>query len=161
MALSHPQARKLPAMAKFAMHMQVFLLRRNLLGTLGEEIMVITTTGRVSGKLFSTPIGFLRDSDSVVAVTNGRGGGSNWYRNLLVNPEAVLEIQGQKYRANANPVTDMQERRRLFELYKHERSSNFHIYFGTRLTATSAKLEQAMQARLFMRFQLKPFNKPN
>ena len=152
--------RRLPAVAKALMRFQAFLLRRNWMGALGDEIMVITVTGRKSGQRYSTPIGFLRDAavktaageDTVLALTGGAGGASNWYRNVLQHPEVVLEIKGQARRARGEPIRDEAERRRVFALYQRERRANFHRLFGLAADAPADALEHALASRSFIRF---------
>ena len=144
------QMRKLPAMAKFAMRVQVALLRHNLLGALGDEIMVITVTGRKSGKQYSTPIGYLRDGESIIALTSG--GASNWYRNVQAAGHASLEIKGKLIAVKAGPITDQAERERIFEIYKRERSRNFRRLFGVAHDSSVEDLAQALATRVFVRF---------
>lgn len=69
MTESTPSTPRIPRFAKAAMAFQAFLLRRNWMGPMSDEIMVITTTGRKSGRSYTTPIGYLRDGASVIALT--------------------------------------------------------------------------------------------
>lgn len=134
------------------MRFQAFLLRRNWMGALGDEIMVITVAGRRTGKTYSTPIGYLRDGDNLIALTNAANP-SNWYRNALHQSEVMLNIRGQDLRARAEPVRDEAERRRLFELYQRERARNFKFLFGLPVDAPAADLEAALATRTFIRFR--------
>lgn len=139
------------AFAKAAMRFQAFLLRRNWMGAAGEQLMVINVTGRKSGKHYYTPIGYLRDGDSLIALTNADGA-SQWYFNVLAGPQVTLEIKGQPLRARGVPVTDEPERRRIFELYRQQRAANFSQYFGVPAEAPVETLEKALASRKFMRF---------
>jgi deazaflavin-dependent oxidoreductase (nitroreductase family) len=143
---------RVPRLAKTAMAFQAFLLRRNWLGAMGDEIMVITTTGRKTGRTYTTPIGYLRDGTSVIALNPG--GGSNWYKNALKNKQARLEIKGKTYLAQAVPIDDPEERRRVFELYRQERAKRFKLLFGVEANASQEELEQALASRRFIRFYL-------
>lgn len=136
--------------AKAAMSLQVFLMRRNWMPGMSEQVMIITTTGRKSGKPFSTPIGFLRDGNSYLALNNG--GRSNWYKNVQQNPEVTLEIKGQIIRARGEPVTDKIEKHKIFKMYLQERASNFERYFGVPANAPKEALNEARDSREFMRF---------
>jgi deazaflavin-dependent oxidoreductase (nitroreductase family) len=139
------------AFAKAAMRFQAFLLRRNWMGPAGEQLMVINVKGRKTGKPYYTPIGYLRDGDSLVALTNANGA-SQWYFNTLASPHVTLEIKGRPLRARGVPVADESERRRIFELYKQQRAANFSQYFGVSVDAPAETLEQALASRKFMRF---------
>lgn len=145
-----PPTRKIPSFAKAAMQFQAFLLRHNLMGALADELMVITTTGRKSGQQFSTPIGYLRDGEHLIALSVG--GASNWYKNLLVNPEVTLTLKGQDLRVQAEVVSHESERQRIFELYKRDRAKFFSRLFGVPVDAPADALAQALATRHFVRF---------
>jgi len=105
---------KVPPFVKVIFKVQMFFIRR---GMMGERIMIITTTGRKSGKHFSTPIGFVRDGDKLYALN--RDGSSNWYKNALASNEATLEIGGKVFAVYAEAVTDEAERSHVFhDLYQ-------------------------------------------
>lgn len=97
------RARRNPFIAKRLFRLQVFLLRHNLAKRLGTIAMVLTTTGRTTGKKRSTPVGYLRDGDSVLAFTFPH---HHWYKNLRRRPEASLVIQGVRIPARAEFVDD-------------------------------------------------------
>ena len=60
----------------------------------GMPVLLLTTTGRRSGKSRTTPLLFVRDDDAFVVV--GSNGGSDyvpaWWLNLRSNPGAEVEI---------------------------------------------------------------------
>src|SRR5206468_12863961 len=118
--------------------------------TAGDQLMVITTIGRTSGRSFSRPIGYLRDNYTLLALTIG--GRSNWYKNLLKKPVVTLEIKGERLLARAVPVHDQAERQAIFELYKRERAGSFERYFGVPADAPPDALAQALATREFVRF---------
>lgn len=141
---------KIPGFAKAMMRFQAFLLRRNWMGAMGEEVMVITVKGRKTGRAYSTPIGYLRDGKTIIALSGN--GGSNWFRNVLATGEAKLEIKGQALNVRAVAVTDEAERRQIFELYKRERAKNFARLFQVPVDAPAEALEKALATRMFVRF---------
>lgn len=134
--------------AKVMMGFQAFMLRRNWMGGMGEEVMVITVTGRTSGRRYSTPIGYLRDGETIVALSQG----SQWVRNALAAPEVLLEIKGQKTRARAEHVDSPAERERILGLYREQRKANFTRYFGVSADADPGALAAALATREFVRF---------
>ena len=148
MAETTQSSAQLPAIAKAAMRLQVWLLRHNLLGALGDEILSITVTGRKSGKSYSTPIGYLRDGETIIALSRG----TNWYKNALAAGEATLEIKGRSFKVRVEAVTDQAERERIFELYQRERARNFTRLFGVPLTAPAEQLRAALATRDFVKF---------
>lgn len=135
---------------KILLALQVFLLRRGWMGDADKILMVITTTGRKSGKKFSTPIGYLRDGDDVIALTTE--GSTNWWRNVTASGEATLEIKGETLNVRASVVTDEAERQRIFALYKKD-VKYFKINFRVELDAPEDELQAALKSRTFMRFK--------
>ena len=153
MAQANTQQRsKMSAFSRAAMGVQAFLLRRNWLGGMGDFVMVITTTGRKSGRKISTPIGYLVDGGTYIGLTRSGAERSNWFRNLLHNPNASLEIRGRKINVCATQVTDPAERQAIFELYRARMGSNFKLMFGIPADAPTAELQQALADRDFIRF---------
>jgi deazaflavin-dependent oxidoreductase (nitroreductase family) len=140
-------APKLPKTAKAAMSLQVWLLRRGLLGSLGEEIMVVTVTGRKTGRQYSTPIGFLCDGETIVALSRG----SNWFKNAVATGTAQIEIKKQKIDVRVEAVKDQSERERIFALYQRDRAKNFSRLFGVPVDASEAEMKQALAIRDFVR----------
>ena len=129
------------------MSFQVWLLRRGLMGSMADEIMVITVTGRKSGRQYSTPIGFLRDGETIIALSRG----SNWFKNAVATGTAQIEIKGGRRRCSVTPVKDQAERERIFELYKRERAKNFTRLFGVAVDAPEAELKAALATRDFVK----------
>lgn len=94
-----------------------------VLGRLGAmEQVLLTTTGRVSGRPWTTPLTGIPDGATVVLVASdgGRPDHPQWYRNLLVNDEVVVQRGPTEHRMRARTATP-QERERLWavavELY--------------------------------------------
>ena len=150
--MAEAQAFRVTPLVKFALQIQVFLLRRNWMGSAGNFIMVITTKGRKSGKLFSTPITYIRDGDTLIAVNNG--GISNWYKNALANPDVILEIKGKKYTARCISVTDPAEKQKIFDFFVREQAANFVRIFGIPVDSSPAALAKARDSRVYVRFQI-------
>jgi len=82
----------------------------------GRPLLILTTTGAKSGTARSTPLVYSRHGDGYVIVASKGGADTHpdWYRNLLADPVATVEVDGQTFRARAR-VTDDQERRQLYD----------------------------------------------
>ena len=144
------EPRRISPIAKLAFKAQIFLLRRNWMGPAGNIIMVITTTGRKSGKAFTTPIGYQRDGETVVAFNVG--GISNWYKNLAQNPLVSLEIKKKTYKMRGVYITDTDEIRRILELYKREQPTMLPRFFDIASEASGDDLMKAAEKVRFVRF---------
>lgn len=76
----------------------------------GSEMptMLLTTTGRKTGKDRTVPLNYVLDGENVIAVCENFGldTASSWPYNLLANPSARLEIKGEGAEYLARPATE-------------------------------------------------------
>jgi len=84
-------------------------------------VMLLTTVGRKSGKGRTTGVSFMPLGDRLI-VFSGWGTSSNWYRNVLANPEVEVQVGRRKVKATARLVSDPEQRRQLM-LQMQRRSS--------------------------------------
>lgn len=75
-------------------------------------ILLLTTTGRRSGQPRTAGVSFMPMGDNYI-VFSGWGVQSDWYRNLLANPDVKLKVGKRTLRATAVPVADPERRREL------------------------------------------------
>lgn len=138
-------------LSRLAMALQMALLRRNWMGPAGDFVLVITTTGRRSGRPIATPIAYARDGDSFVALTVAAVD-SHWYRNLRSRPEALLEIRGHPVRVRADFLDSDAQRQAAVAAFRAGVPGQFRRLVGARLDAPAAELAAAVAARRFVRF---------
>jgi len=83
----------------------------------GSHILLLTTTGRKSGKPTTAPLIFGLDGDNPVIVASKGGAQEHpgWYENLVENPEVGVQIKGEVFRARARDA-EGEERDRLWEM---------------------------------------------
>ncbi len=136
--------------AKFALGLMAFLLRRGWMGPAGDTLMVITTTGRKTGKRHSTPIGYIRDGEDIVVLSGDNP--SNWFRNVLANGTATLEIKKEKFDVRGELISDETERQHIFATYKQD-TRYFKANFKVDLDSPESVLQDALAKRLFIRFK--------
>jgi len=140
---------KISRFAKFAFGMQVFLLRRGWMGKAGNIIMVITTTGRKTGRRSTIPIGYKRDGENIFAINKGN---SNWFRNVQANGKAMIEINGDVMKVRGTVVNDEQERQRIFNVYRQEPAS-FQQLFRIPPDSPEEELQKILSEWKFMKFE--------
>jgi len=60
----------------------------------GRSLLLLTTTGARSGQPRTTVLGYGRDGDRFVVIASDNGAPSHpaWYRNLLADPNATVEL---------------------------------------------------------------------
>jgi F420H(2)-dependent quinone reductase len=81
----------------------------------GAPILLLTTTGRKSGKRRTTPLLYLRDGDALAVVASEGGAPRHpaWFHNLQANPQVEIEIGRERERRRARQATP-EERERLW-----------------------------------------------
>ena len=79
-------------------------------------VILLTTTGRRSGRPHVTPLNFTRDGERLIVIAS-KGGSSkhpDWFLNLVADPQVIVEDGSDKFRARAR-VTKEPERTRLYD----------------------------------------------
>ncbi|ODQ86312.1 nitroreductase family deazaflavin-dependent oxidoreductase [Mycolicibacterium holsaticum] len=84
--------------------------------------LLLEHTGRKSGRRLVSPLVFINDGDDVIVVASqgGRDTDPQWYRNLVANPDAHIEIGSQRRAVRAVTATPEQRARlwpKLVEAY--------------------------------------------
>lgn len=78
----------------------------------GGWILVLRVRGRKSGIMRSTPLNYLI-ADDAVWVMAGFGRRTEWYRNLLADPEVEVRLPGRRFAGTAEEVLDPDVRARM------------------------------------------------
>jgi deazaflavin-dependent oxidoreductase (nitroreductase family) len=83
----------------------------------GTTILLLTTQGRTSGESRTTPLIHRADGDRwvVVASKGGAPAHPSWFENLQANPEATIQVRGEKMPVRATTAKG-EERSRLWAL---------------------------------------------
>jgi deazaflavin-dependent oxidoreductase (nitroreductase family) len=79
--------------------------------------LLLTTTGRKSGRLIVTPLIYGRDGDRylVVASKGGHDHHPEWYLNLTSKPEVQVQVAAERFAARAR-TAEPREKKRLWDL---------------------------------------------
>ncbi len=110
----------------------------------GVPVMILTTTGARSGEARTTVVDYTRDGDDYVIAASKGGAPTNpsWYHNLRANPRVTIEVDGERFAADAR-VTTGAERDRLW---------NRHVeqipVFGTYPAKTSRVIPMVVLKRV-------------
>jgi deazaflavin-dependent oxidoreductase (nitroreductase family) len=141
-----------PYQPKWLLQLQVFLLRHHPMGPFSKQFLVLTTTGRKTGRKHAVPLGFVRDGDTYLAIN--AGGRSNWYRNALANPQVTLEIAGKRIEACAEPVPvkTWQQLNPVLDVYQREQPGLLEGFFDIKPDTSQDELMQIGKWVVFMRF---------
>jgi len=135
-----------------------WLLRSPLHGFISSNTMLMTYTGRKSGKTFTTPMNYLRmqdDEGEYLLTTSTRE--RTWWRNLRGGASVTLRLQGKDLPTRAEAIEDEPAvAAELGAFFKQ--APKMAKYFDVRLDADGKPekddLMKAAQARVVVRSAL-------
>jgi deazaflavin-dependent oxidoreductase (nitroreductase family) len=83
----------------------------------GSKVLLLTTTGRTSGRASTTPLIYEKAGDDYVIVASNGGAPEHpgWYRNLAKEPLVEVQVNGDVFPARARTAAG-DERARLWKL---------------------------------------------
>jgi deazaflavin-dependent oxidoreductase (nitroreductase family) len=81
------------------------ILGSRFAGPMAKALMLLRFTGRKSGKVYTTPVGYVREGDSVVVVTSPT---YTWWKNIREGADVEVRLEGvwRKARARVLPPDD-------------------------------------------------------
>lgn len=82
-----------------------WLLRSSLHGIVSRMYLLLTFTGRKSGKTYTTPVQYAQDGDTLYIITSE---GYTWWKNLRGGAAMHIHLRGTTYAAHAESTTDPQ-----------------------------------------------------
>jgi deazaflavin-dependent oxidoreductase (nitroreductase family) len=81
----------------------IFLLRSPLHNLVGKNMMLITVTGRKSGKRYTIPVSSIRDGETWLVISLKD---RTWWKNLQGGSEVTVSLQGHSWKARGEAFTD-------------------------------------------------------
>jgi len=130
-----------------------WVLRSPLHGMLSNGMMLITVTGRKTGKQYTTPVEYFREDGNLWVMTSRD---RTWWRNLKGGAKVSLLLKRKPVTACAE--LDLDERvveARMYEYIKHmpraAKPLGIHIENGN---AKPEDIARTAKDRLFVRLQL-------
>ena len=81
----------------------------------GSALILITNKGRKSGRSYTTPMVYLADGDRYIVFASHQGADvdPDWYKNLVAEGKATVEVGAEKFDVNVT-VTQGEERDELW-----------------------------------------------
>jgi deazaflavin-dependent oxidoreductase (nitroreductase family) len=77
------------------------VLRSRMHGMVSKTVLLLTFTGRKSGKSYTTPVSYSQSGDQITIFTH-----ADWWKNLPSEPQVTLRIRGQELQGLAEPVAE-------------------------------------------------------
>lgn len=113
-----PPPRRSTIKAVSAFHRVIYRATRGRLGRrlADHPILLLTTTGRLSGRPHTVPLLYLEEGDDLVVIASFAGHPRHpaWYLNLQHHGCAVVQIDGDRFPVTAREATP-EERPRLWD----------------------------------------------
>ena len=115
-------------------------------------IMVVKAIGRKTGKMRPTPVNYAIHKGNVYCISGGRKT-SDWFKNLLANPELELILPGGNIYARMEEATDPEERRVVArQILKNAGFAGFFEGYNP-FTITDAELAEKIADLPVLRFK--------
>jgi deazaflavin-dependent oxidoreductase (nitroreductase family) len=94
----------------------------------GAKTLLLTTTGRTSGEPRTTPLIYEADGERFIVIASMGGAPMHpqWYRNLLADPRARVQVRADHLDVTATEAAG-EERSRLWELVNRQ-WPNYDVY---------------------------------
>lgn len=87
----------------------------------GSRLLLLTTTGAKTGRAITSPLMYNTDGDRLLVFGSKRGAPTHphWYHNLIANPQVIVEIGDEMFKAKATVLTGG-ERDRFYKKQSEE-----------------------------------------
>lgn len=130
-----------------------FVLRSPVHSMISKSILLITFTGRVSGKTYTTPVSYSQDGDQVTIFTH-----ANWWKNLRGGAPVTLCIRGRELQGVAEPIAE-DKRVVAAGLAAHLRvvpsdARYYDVTFDKQGNPRAEEVEKAVQTVVMVRIRL-------
>jgi deazaflavin-dependent oxidoreductase (nitroreductase family) len=93
-----------------SLHRALFRMTSGLIGRrlVDNDILLLTTRGRSTGREHTVPLLYLRDGGRLVVIASygGRDRHPEWYLNLVAEPLAAVQIGGERRSYRARLATE-------------------------------------------------------
>jgi deazaflavin-dependent oxidoreductase (nitroreductase family) len=142
-----------PTVPSFVTETMKFLLRSPMHGLVSKTVLLITFTGRKSGKSFTTPVDYSQEGNQVTIFSH-----ANWWKNLQGGAPVTVRIQGRELKGNAETVADDKQTVAIglaAHLRKVPGDARFYgVTFDENRNPRADELEKAVQTVVMIRVRL-------
>jgi len=77
----------------------------------------ITVKGRRTGKTYTTPVWFVHEGEMIFLLPVN-GSDTNWYKNILADPNMTLTVGGKSIKVKAKPTNEKDQVKKTIEMFK-------------------------------------------
>jgi deazaflavin-dependent oxidoreductase (nitroreductase family) len=142
-----------PTIPPYVNQAMKFILRSPMHAMVSKSVLLITFTGRKSGKSYTTPVSYSQNDGQVTIFTH-----AGWWKNLSDGAPVTLHIRGQELQGLAEPVAeDKQAVASGLAAHLRKMQSDARYYdvtFDGNNNPRAEEVEQAAQTVVMIRIQL-------
>jgi len=134
--------------------MMVWLLKSPLHGMISKNVMLVTVTGRKSGKPISTPANYLRDGNTLWVISWRK---RTWWRNLRGGAQVRVLLAGQSREGRGQVIEEEKAvAQSLFDYYRRVPQVAKYVQIGLDAAGepAAADCERAAQKMVAVRIDL-------
>jgi deazaflavin-dependent oxidoreductase (nitroreductase family) len=94
-----------------------FLYRRGIARKMGQmQTVLLTTTGRKSGRPQTVALGTVREGDGWIVIGSNAGAHvhPNWWLNMVANPNVTVQVNDEVIKARMQEITNPADRERIW-----------------------------------------------
>jgi hypothetical protein len=118
------------------------LLRSPLHGFISSNIMLLTCTGRKSGKAITVPVSYVHENDALLVISRRN---RSWWRNLMGGAPVTLRLCGRNVAGVGKAIVDEADVIKAFGAFITHVPSNWVKEYGVTLDA-NGEIDQASLA---------------
>lgn len=117
--ISDPQPPQ--GVSRILFRLPIWLYRAGLGWLLGKRFLLLTHTGRKSGKPRQAVLEIAKydQKSNTYFVASGWGKQSNWYRNIVETPEVTIQVGRQRLDAVAEPLSPQESGEAMVAYARH------------------------------------------
>ena len=134
--------------------MMIWLLKSSLHGMISKGVMLVTVTGRKSGKSISTPMNYLRDGNTLWVISWRE---RTWWKNLRGGANVRVLLAGQSVEGRGLVIEEEKAlAKSLFDYYRKLPQYAKYVQIGldTAGLPISADCERAAQKMVMIRIEV-------
>jgi deazaflavin-dependent oxidoreductase (nitroreductase family) len=131
-----------------------WLIRSPLHGAVSSSMLVISYTGRKSGKRYEIPVNFVRAGDDLL-VTSYRT--RTWWRNMLGGAPVTVWLAGKQIQANAEAYSELADATHYLQVYLDhvpQQAKYFNVVLDEQGHPAPEQVAQAAKERVIVRVGL-------
>ena len=138
--------------------MMTWLLRSPFHGMISKGVILVSVTGRKSGKMISTPTNYLRDGDTLWVISWRE---RTWWRNLRGGANVRVLLAGKGVEGRGQVLEEEKAvAQSLFDYYQKAPQYAKYVQIGLDAVGllVSADCERAAQKMVMVRIDLRKMN---